>query len=152
MTDRGMEFLGADGALPEGAAASHRARIRSEGKVEGRRGGGADVGAPRRGSGAQIGAERSMFFFEQERKGPQMMSIWAAEDVGLRSTRARLGSWLSSSAGRFGAGAGAAAAAAAAKPNKASAADASGGFGLGAGGRRFSRTTRHKRSGSSLVK
>ena len=41
-----------------------------EGKVEGRRGGGADVGAPRRGSGAQIGAERSMFFFEQERKGP----------------------------------------------------------------------------------
>ena len=34
-----------------------------EGKVEGRRGGGADVGAPRRGSGAQIGAERSMFFF-----------------------------------------------------------------------------------------
>merc|ERR1719421_384267 len=74
--------------------------------------GGVDLGAPRRGSGAQIGAERSMFFFEQERKGPQMMSIWAAEDVGLRSTRARLGSWLSPSAARFGAGAGAAAAAA----------------------------------------
>ena len=73
--------------------------------------------------------------------------------------RGLLGSWLSPSAeslvlsaGRFGAGAGAAAAAAAANPNKASAADASGGFGLGAGGRRFSRTTRHKRSGSSLVK
>ena len=62
-TDRGMEFLGADGARPAGAAASHRARSRSGGKVEGRRGGGADVGAPRRGSGAQIGAERSMFFF-----------------------------------------------------------------------------------------
>ena len=61
-TDRGMEFLGADGARPAGAAASHRARSRW-GKVEGRRGGGADVGAPRRGSGAQIGAERSMFFF-----------------------------------------------------------------------------------------
>ena len=75
-TDRGMEFLGADGARPAGAAASHRARSRSGGKVEGRRGGGADVGAPRRGSGAQVGgsgaqvgAERSMFFFEQERKG-----------------------------------------------------------------------------------
>jgi hypothetical protein len=88
-----------------------------------------------------------------------MISIWAAEHVGLRSLRGLLGSLLTScaeslasSAGRFGAGAGAAAAAAAAKPNKASAADASGGFGLGAGGRRFSRTTRHKRSGSSLVK
>ena len=73
--------------------------------------------------------------------------------------RGLLGSLLAScaeslvpSAGRFGAGAGAAAAAAAAKPNNASAADASGGFGLGAGGRRFSRTTRHSLSGSSLVK
>ena len=132
------------------------------GESEGMCGGGADVGAPRRGSSAQIGAERSMFFFEQERKGPQMISIWAAEHVGLKSTRARLGSLLSSSAGRleagslpagrFDAGAGAAAAAAAARPSSASAADASGGLGFGAGGRRFSRTTRHNLSGSSLVK
>ena len=103
-----------------------------------------------------------MFFFEQERKGPQMISIWAAEHVGLKSTRARLGSLLSSSAGRleagsssagrFDAGAGAAAAAAAARPSSASAADASGGLGFGAGGRRFSRTTLHNLSGSSLVK
>ena len=85
-----------------------------------------------------------------------MISIWAAEHVGLRSWRGRFGSSLLaslvSSAGRFDAGAGAAAAAAAARPSSASAADASGGLGFGAGGRRFSRTTLHNLSGSSLVK
>merc|ERR1719247_1868694 len=138
--------------------------VGGESRGEARRGGGRRCPPPRQRCADRRRAFDVLFLRAgtgrwNRRKWPQMISIWAAEHVGLRSLRRLLGSWLSpsaeslaSSAGRFGAGAGAAAAAAAAKPNKASAADASGGFGLGAGGRRFSRTTRHRRSGSSRVK
>merc|ERR1719247_1740641 len=134
--------------------------VGGESRGEARRGGGRRCPPPRQRCADRRRAFDVLFLRAgtgrwNRRKWPQMISIWAAEHVGLRSLRGLLGSWLSpsaeslaSSAGRFGAGAGAAAA----NPNKASAADASGGFGLGAGGRRFSRTTRHRRSGSSRVK